>query len=532
MDREFVFGALRRFWWVVVGFVLLSALLGALPQPAPAADPSSVSYQATHYLLVSSSTGNVYNDPLAYNQLVLLSTTGEVPLRVAEALDEPNAALLASQVSASLDQGTGALSLTTTQATAELAVTVADAFADQLVTYVGERQDTLREARLTAALERLDKLEAEIDDLQRQAAAEPDDRVIAAQLDAKSRQYSVIFENYDNLQSDESTITITTLQRAQAITLQSGGGLAAPKSRSTRGVLGAMLGFAIGIAVALVLARVDRRIRTRAQAEAIFGGPASVIVPLVPNDADAIVVTAERHDQLSDAYRTLRNIVSFSQANAPSTPGHASTETVPGRAKITLVVSACSGDGKTDLALNLAAAMVETGKRTVIVNTDFRRPAMQSRLVGTKAKPSPFTLDDLAAIPAQTLLERTPVRGLAMLDLGGVKASPGDLARATARLLPELGSLADAVIIDTSPVGATAEVLELLPHVDTVLVVMRLDHTLTAAARRSMEVLRSLSDADFILATIGDSAVRRSYYYEYADRKERKSLFGRLRAKQ
>ncbi len=525
MDREFVFGALRRFWWAVLGLGVLGAVLGALPQPASTADSVSTSYSATHYVLVSSSTGSIYNDPVAINQLVLLATTGEVPQRAAKALGESNSAALAAQVTATLDQGTGALSLTTTQATPERAVLIADTFADQLTSYVAERQDTLAEARQTAALERLDTLEKEINALQKQAVAKPDDRVIAAQLDAKSRQYSVIFENYDNLQNDRSTITLTTLQRAEAVQNQASSGLSAPKSRSTRGILGLMLGLTVGVATALILNRLDRRIRTRAQAEAIFGGPVSVIVPVVTEPRDAIVVTEDRHDQLSDAYRTLRNVVTFSESSTPKDPN------APARAKITLVVSACSGDGKTDLAINLAAAMVEADKRTVIINTDFRRPAMQARILGSKPEPLVTTLEQVAASSAKQLLRSTPVRGLALLDLYGVKASPGDLARATGRLLTDVASFADAVVIDTSPVGATAEVLELLPHVDTVLVVLRLDHTLTAAAKRSMEVLRSLSDANFILATIGDSAVGRSYYYEYADRAERRSLFSRFRGR-
>lgn len=525
MDREFVFGALRRFWWAVLGLGVLGAVLGALPQPASTADSVSTSYSATHFVLVSSSTGSIYNDPVAINQLVLLATTGEVPQRAAKALGESNSAALAAQVTATLDQGTGALSLATTQATPERAVLIADTFADQLTTYVAERQDTLAEARQTAALERLDTLEKEINALQKQAVTKPDDRVIAAQLDAKSRQYSVIFENYDNLQNDRSTITLTTLQRAEAVQNQASSGLSAPKSRSTRGILGLMLGLTVGVATALILNRLDRRIRTRAQAEAIFGGPVSVIVPVVTEPRDAIVVTEDRHDQLSDAYRTLRNVVTFSESSTPKDPN------APARAKITLVVSACSGDGKTDLAINLSAAMVEADKRTVIINTDFRRPAMQARILGSKPEPLVTTLEQVAASSAKQLLRSTPVRGLALLDLYGVKASPGDLARATGRLLTDVASFADAVVIDTSPVGATAEVLELLPHVDTVLVVLRLDHTLTAAAKRSMEVLRSLSDANFILATIGDSAVGRSYYYEYADRAERRSLLSRFRGR-
>ena len=248
MDKDFVFGALRRHWWAVLALGLLGALLGALPQPASTVD-GVVPYQATHYLLVSSSSGSILDDPVATNQVVLLATTGEVPERVAEQLGEPSAAVLASQVLVSLDQKTGALSLTTTQASPERATQVADAFADQLIAYIAERQGSLREARLTATLARLQQLEGDISDLQEQVATNPDDRVVAAQLDAKSRQYSVVFEQYDNLQNEKSTLTLATLQRAEAVAVQDAGGLSAPKSRATRGALGFVLGATVGVSV-------------------------------------------------------------------------------------------------------------------------------------------------------------------------------------------------------------------------------------------------------------------------------------------
>ena len=100
MDKDFVLGALRRYWWVVVALGMFGAILGALPEPASTVD-GLVRYQATHYLLVSSSSGSIYNDPVATNQVVLLATTGEVPKRAAEALGEPSSAVLAGQVAAS-----------------------------------------------------------------------------------------------------------------------------------------------------------------------------------------------------------------------------------------------------------------------------------------------------------------------------------------------------------------------------------------------------------------------------------------------
>ena len=88
--------------------------------------------------------------------------------------------------------------------------------------------------------------------------------------------------------------------------------------------------------------------------------------------------------------------------------------------------------------------------------------------------------------------------------------------------MPDVVAMSDAVVIDSSPVGLTAEVLDLLPMADTVVMVIRLGHTLTTAARRTMSMLRGLSSVPIHLALISEE-VGSSPYYEYDGRSPRKA---------
>jgi hypothetical protein len=100
--------ALRRFWWVVVLFTVAGAVVGGLPAPESAAD-SITRYTASHTILVSSTSqgGFSFTDPQAFNQIQLFTTTGEVPLRAADALDYAGSpAQLASSITAISDQQT------------------------------------------------------------------------------------------------------------------------------------------------------------------------------------------------------------------------------------------------------------------------------------------------------------------------------------------------------------------------------------------------------------------------------------------
>jgi Mrp family chromosome partitioning ATPase/capsular polysaccharide biosynthesis protein len=510
--------ALRRFWWVIVLFTVGGAVVGGLPSPTSAAD-SVTRYTASHTILVSSTAqdGTSYTDPQAFNQIQLFATTGEVPLRAAKALGyDGSPAQLASTVTAVTDQLTGALQISTTQATADEAVAVADAFGDQLTTYLAERQDQLRQDRLASTLTRLDNLEAQIKEIEDKVtvpadptAAAPEDPIAQAKLDALSRQYSVVFEQYNSLQADQGQLVLTTLQRAQpvAVTEQ---GLSAPRSRFGRAVLGAIAGFAVGIGVALVLGRADRKIRTAQQAEEVLGlAPNTAIPAMRHHDSTVLAVAPGRHDPLSDSYRTLRSMLVFLDSENAD---------LRDRASVTLVVSPGPGDGKTSVTGNLAAAMVESGSRTVAVNTDFRRPTLSARLGVSDPEPAGLDLREIADAPLELLLAPGADPGLAVLDLARVRGNtPGDLARVTARLLPRIAEIADAIVVDTSPVGATAEVLEFVPSADNIVIVVRLGHTTASTAQRSIETIRTLSHGNVLLVLVGgDTSSGDQYYYYYS----------------
>ena len=501
---------------------LLGVLAGALPSPpAPSkvvVTEANTKWTASHTLLIADSVADDGSSTSAVltNQLQLFATTGEVPKRVKKSIGYDGAAAsLAAEITVEIDGSAGAIRISSVQATAEQAVRITDAFAVELTKYIAERQDSLKFDRLAASQARLDKLAGQIVLLEPIVLASPNDKVLSAQLDALSRQYGVAFEQFNQLQNNESLLQLTTLETAEAIAVKGNGedvgvirGLSVPTSRSSRALLLGGVGAVIGVAVVLILARLDRRIRTREQAEAIFGLRSQVPLPLASKEeAEGVAVMPGRHDALADAYRTLRSVVGFVEGGVAREAG---------RAPIVLVVSAGSGDGKTAVAANLAAAFVETGMRTVAVNTDFRRPALSERILGIGARKLGFAYEDLTMIPVTVLLASTGVTDLAILDLAGIDASPGDLARETGRHLPELTRLASAIVIDSSPVGITAEVLELVPLADVIVVVTRLNHSSIEAATRAIDTVRALTKAHLILTVVGEEA-ERSGYDEYSD---------------
>ena len=499
---------LKRRLWIVALLGIVGAGIGAVPQPQRV-EEQATTFNATHTMLVNDTAGLSSSAGVSPNQVVLLATTGEVPERVAQEIGfSGNPASLASRISVSFDQSSGALRFSTSLDTPEEAEQIADTFADVTNAYLVERQDRVYNQRVQASRDRLAGFEAELDEITAQLAFDPENPALLAQRDAISRQYSLAFEQDRSLSGTPSFLSFTTLQRAQAVPVVDRG-LSAPTGRRTRAVMGLIAGLALGAGAALLLSRLDRKIRTREQAEVALGMRARVEVPAVKQRGKqaGVVVVRGRHDVLSDSYRTLRNVVTFVQSGSEPVD----------RAHVTVVVSPGQADGKTSLAANLAAAYVESGRRTIAINTDFRRPRLAHAINGEQAADLPFLLEDLELLDPKLLLTRTDYANLLMMDLSTIDGTPGELVRATVAPFPTLVGLADEIVIDTSPVGITAEPLELVPFADVIIMVVRLGHTSIEEAERTLTRLRDLSTAPVILALTGAKAGR-GKYVEYGSR--------------
>lgn len=526
MTKQSALDAARSRWKLVVGMAIFGAVLGALPSPAKIAANSSVtSWVATNTMLstrfADPSSSGAAPDGVAAAQFTLYATTGEVPARVAAKVDWTGSpAELAGTVQVSFDLDTGALRFRTSQPTAQMAVDIANGFASETAAYLAEQELELTTKSLARWATKVTELKAELEEKQRIVDADVNNVAAVAERDAIQGQYQMAFEQQAKLSASRSDEPLKPLETAEAFPVVAGG-LSAPSSRLIRGVLGGLVGLTLGLGSSVVLGRIDRRLRSREQAEEVTGLRVRVEVPTVRDDTRlGRVLDSHHHDALSDAYRTVRNVVGFVHGTLPGVD----------RARVTLIVSPGPGEGKTTLTTNLAASFAEIGMRTVAVNTDFRRPKLADRLCGTDRVPLPWELDDLGWVPPQRVLRDTPTPNLSVFDLGAIGPA-GELARRTAAMIPQLAREVDAIVVDSSPVSATAEVLELVPLADVIVVVVRLGETSIAAAESTVSILRDLTTAPLLLVVVGGSSAGRGdgygYGYGYEEQSDRSRRTGK-----
>ena len=504
--------AVKRLWPLIV----LSTLLGGAA--AFVATPSTVrpivrSYRATATMLASNGNGQI--GTVTFNQVPVFATTGEVPRRVKAILKWPGEpAALAAQILASIDPSTGTFTVTSQQPSPKRAVLLANSFADELVKYLAEKQDEVLGGRVATSLQRLDELKKQASDLDAQTLLSPQDEVLKAQRDAAVRGYGAQYEQYQSLKDSLTTgLGLTTLERAQAVEIQTGG-FQAPQSRRARIPLAAGVGAVLGLGLVLLMERFDGRVRDRRRAEQIMGAP--VIAELATlarkHRGTKLCVTPDNQGGAAESFRTLRTTLSFLIHGDEDDNGPQSN------APVIVVSSPSPGDGKTTTAANVAAAFAETCERVVVVNADFRRPRISKFFVEGPPPEFDGELNNYDGAGPERFLQKTQINAIRLVDLEALNAAPGELTRVTARIVAGLRPFVDVIIIDTPPLAVTAEALEFMHFASLALIIGRVGRTRVRSATRASELMRfaGATTISIAMTDTGSPGRGKNEYYRYS----------------
>jgi len=182
---------------------------------------------------------------------------------------------------------------------------------------------------------------------------------------------------------------------------------------------------------------------------------------------------------------------------------------------VLLITSPARDDGKTLTSVNLAWCLADGGHRTCLVDLDFRAPSVASALNYTVEEKG---IDDVLA-GAGTLsdaLLKVGNRSLFVLPVRQSSESPGELLSGgrLALLLVELRKAHEWVILDLPPAVPTADVVEVLPHVDGGLLIVRANKTDKSSISGPVEILGSKLWGVVLNDAIVDGSAYYSYYGE------------------
>jgi tyrosine-protein kinase len=298
--------------------------------------------------------------------------------------------------------------------------------------------------------------------------------------------------------------------------------------KTTRNTIGALLlGLLLGIAIATARDALDRRLRHTRDVAKVLDHPVVGHISSealghsgAPAESANGVGPLDHPDQ--EAFRIVRQNLAYLGT--------------PTEGRTLLVTSAIAGEGKSTVAACLAVATAESGKRTLLVECDFRKPVLSERM-GIKAGPG---LSDYLTGHAEPHEILQPIAGIVERlngsgpTLTGGNSGSANLVCITAgrrvprpaellaserfrSFLNEVSGVYDTVILDTPPLLPVADTLAIVPDVSALVVCIRLEYTTRDQARAAQSALDRLPERPVGLVLTDVRQKSDNYYYgDYA----------------
>ena len=292
-------------------------------------------------------------------------------------------------------------------------------------------------------------------------------------------------------------------------------------------LLAFLVGLVGGIGLAIFREYLDNTVKSPDDIETLTGLPSLAVVPALPGmnghhsrrlawpsrDPIPQAGTGPRVEllsylqpksQISEAFRALRTSLLLSQAEHPP--------------QVILVTSALPREGKTTAAVNLAVTLAQLGDRTLLMDSDLRKPGIRRAMnltIGKELGLSSFlagvcTLDE-AILPHPT------ISNLSALTTGPVPPSPADLlsSHRMQEAIAEARRRFKFVVIDSPPIMAATDAVIISALTDGVLLVVRSGETPKEAFTRSRDLLAAVKSRllGVVLNAVDSSAP--DYYYSY-----------------
>jgi succinoglycan biosynthesis transport protein ExoP len=241
-------------------------------------------------------------------------------------------------------------------------------------------------------------------------------------------------------------------------------GPSSPK-RTLSVLAGIIAGLILGIGGAFTAQALDPRLRREEQLRRRYRLPILARIPTEEAKRGAPLDPRGLSPASTEAYRTLRATLSTA------------VDSGTGLGRVILVTGSAPSEGKTTSAINLAAAFALAGKKTILIESDLRRPA-----VGTALGLQPKTGGILAYLIGGETLDSTLVSselygpGLKLLLADYNEGWIPELFSipAAAEMIDEARKAAEYVIVDSPPLNEVADALPLARMADDVLLVTRI----------------------------------------------------------
>ncbi len=273
------------------------------------------------------------------------------------------------------------------------------------------------------------------------------------------------------------------------------------------GFIGSIL---LAILLAFTAELFDTGMRTASQLERVLGLPTLALVPRFRrarregSRLSFARILANPRSLYAEALRSVRMELFLSNIDQPP--------------RAVLITSALPGEGKTTLAMSIAATAAQHGQSTVLVDLDLHRPRLR-KIVGVDDDRPGIVEHLMGQCELKDILVSDETQeNLHFITVRRAPANPSALlgSEKMAQLLCELRRNYEFIVLDLPPVLAVNDARVVARLVDAILYIVQWGKTKEEAARAGVELLK---ERDFPLAgaVLNQVDIRRHSKRSYGD---------------
>jgi len=353
----------------------------------------------------------------------------------------------------------------------------------------------------------------------------PDNQIEMARLErqrkANEKIYMMLLEKAEETKISEASEigTVSLLDRARIPKGQ------IMRKKTTNVIVGFFMGLIVSFGAAFILEYFDNSIKGIKDIEKGLKIPILTSIPSIKADGKKgevedigkrLITHNKPRSPISESYRSLRTNLQFAS--------------VDGEIKTVIITSPAPREGKTLTASNLAIAQAQAGRKTLLIDTDLRKPMIHNLFNLEKRDGISRVLTGELKLDAA--IKKTDIENLYVVTSGPIPPNPSELlgSKRMKDILNELKERFDTIVLDSPPMIAVTDPIVLGQEVDGMVLVVR-------SGRTSMEIAeKSKNNAEYakiklLGCVLNDVDVRHIYgtynyyyyhYYYYTEEGEKK----------
>jgi len=267
-------------------------------------------------------------------------------------------------------------------------------------------------------------------------------------------------------------------------------------------------GIAVGVGLIFAVAFLDDRVKSAFDIEGTIGLPMLGVIPRIKKldtnkKAQAVASNVDRH--VTETFRSIHSALKLNDQSK--------------NAKIILTTSTVPGEGKSFVSSNLSLTFANHGEKTLLLDGDLRLPNVARSL---QLENDFGLLDHIEkGVSLDEVIIKEVYPNLDVLPSGGKSKNPTQVLSSAQfeAMFADLRDRYDRIVVDSPPLAAVSDALNLLPLVDGILYVIKFNTVKRKTAVVNVRRLWESNTPVFGAILNNITSLLSSYYYSnYSDK--------------